>query len=699
MDIFANIPKHVQRMNTAQRQLEHLAATKHERDPLAKEIQRIVSLPIEGPPTKEEIEEFCRINTLAEQYLGGWRLFDCQVGAVMAYDFYEGGFFPIGVGWGKTLVTLMIAERAHQSNPKRSMLLLVPSQVYSQLTKHDISWARRMVPISVQFLFMGNKSRARRLAIARSRLPGCYILPYSCLSTTDSEELLNEIAPSLIIADEVHMLKNPKAARTMRVRRYLDKHNPNFVAMSGTITSRSIMDYWHLIKASLKDNCPLPLTGHIIRQWAAVLDSVPVVVDTSDESSGFYTEPIMPLVRWARKNWPDEEFKETTRGFRSAYKKRLTFAPGVVVTGEQEIGCSLVLTDTPVRNPEYDAGWDKLEEAVRVVRVDWEAPNGDEIDHAMHAYKWLYELSAGFYNDRYWPTPLAYSITKNISLELATELLEKAQHHHILLQLYKADLRRWINTRAKPKLDTPFLIGGDMERNGHKNVGRDLYDSWLTVKNAEFEGMPVRLTRPVRICAYKINDAVGWTLKLPKGEGAILWYSNKEIGIWLVEALLEVGIDVVHCPAGANEEISALGDPNAGGKGDRIVVASIGAHHIGKNLHAFHNQYIIQWPRSAVIAEQLLGRMHRNGQKADELIVHMVNSTELDIDNFAACLNDTAYIQETTGDRKKLMYATYDPLPKIIDPAILRQKGLSNKMLTGDQLRILQDKFGKTSSE
>ncbi len=696
MSIFDNVRgKDPRKVNPAQRRLDHLRATKPQRDPVAKEIQRIVQLPIEHPPTKEEVEEFCRSNTLAEQFLKGWRLFDCQVGAVMAYDFYKGGFFPIGVGWGKTLISLMIAERAHRANPKGRTLLLVPSQVYSQLTKSDIAWARRQVPISVQFILLGNKTRKRRLKLAMSRLPGCYILPYSCLSTEDSEILLDEIRPTLIIADEVHMLKNAKAARTMRVKRFLEEHKPNFVAMSGTITSRSIVDYWHLIKAALKENCPLPLSGHLIRQWSGVLDAVPIVVDNSEPGSGFYTEPIMPLVRWARKNWPNEEFLENTFGFRAAYKKRLTFAPGVVVTGEQELGCSIVLSDNPVKAPHRREGWDKLEEAVRVVREEWVAPNGDEIDHAMHQYKWLYELAAGFYNDRYWPTPEEYAATKNLSVQLADKLLEDAMWHHTLLQLYHSALRKWINTRAKQGLDTPMLIGLDMTNNGSKNVGQDLYDCWRQAKDAEFEGMPVRLTRPVRICDFKVMDAVRWAKALPEGEGGILWYSNKEIGIWLTESLEAAGLNPLHCPAGKNDEIREVGDPELGGKADRIVVASIGAHHVGKNLQAFVHQYIVQWPRSAVIAEQLLGRTHRNGQKADELTVYLSSNTELDVDNFAACLNDTAYIQETTGDRKKLMYASYDPLPKVIDSNLLRRKGLSNKILTGEQMRLLQDKFGE----
>ena len=63
-------------------------------------------------------------------------------------------------------------------------------------------------------------------------------------------------------------------------------------------------------------------------------------------------------------------------------------------------------------------------------------------------------------------------------------------------------------------------------------------------------------------------------------------------------------------------------------------------HHCsrGRNLQAFQHQIFAQWPRSALLAEQTLGRTHRNGQKADELAVHTLMSIEFDHVCRAACL-------------------------------------------------------------
>lgn len=675
--------------------LNKLASEQPARDPAAKEIDRIIRLQLWTPPTPEEMDAFERDNVLADAYRSGFRLFPAQASALMAYDLLGGGFFPIGVGFGKTLISLMVAERAYRDRNIKSSLLLVPPQVYPQLVDRDIPWARRRVPISVPFHKLGNTTKRKRLVFARSGQPGCYILPYSCLSTEDSEQLLELIEPKLIIADEAHLLKNARTARTKRIRRYLDHVQPQVVAMSGTITSKSITDYWHIIKVCLGPNCPLPLSSHLVVQWAQVLDAQQSSAWDSwragvDQVGGFRTEPIMPLVRWAQRHWPAEEFPESVRGFRKAYKLRLTTAPGVVVTGDTEIGTSLLISNQPVQPKQEPEGWRNLQEMIDRVRKEWVAPNGDELDHAIHQFGWLYQLTAGYYNDLYWPSPHVLAGERGISEEQAADLLDRAQHHHALLQLYHSTLRKWLGRRSRPGLDTPFLVGGDMERNGPKNVGPELYEVWLEARAADFKDRPDRRSRPIRVCDYKIASAVKWAEKLPAATGAILWIHHQEIGRWLVERLRSASMDVLHCPAGRQHD-AAIIDP---AHGKKIVVASISAHGTGKNLQHFEHQYVVQWPRSAVVAEQMLGRTHRTGQQADELVVVTNNSNEIDQMGFAACLNDALYIHDTTNVRQKLMFAAYETPPIMFDQATLRKHGLDPKRLTGEQIKLLEEKFG-----
>lgn len=162
----------------------------------------------------------------------------------------------------------------------------------------------------------------------------------------------------------------------------------------------------------------------------------------------------------------------------------------------------------------------------------------------------------------------------------------------------------------------------------------------------------------------------------------------------MTEALVAADIDVLHCPAGKAFN-SLICDP---ANAHRLVVASMTAHGTGKNLQHFQHQYFVQWPRSANIAEQTLGRTHRNGQKADELVVVTNSTLFFDHLNKAACINDALYIHQTTGTRQKLIYGTYDPIPKIFPPEVLRERGLQNRILDTSQRTMMHDKFGEEAA-
>jgi hypothetical protein len=181
---------------------------------------------------------------------------------------------------------------------------------------------------------------------------------------------------------------------------------------------------------------------------------------------------------------------------------------------------------------------------------------------------------------------------------------------------------------------------------------------------------------------------VRWAVNLPKGEGGIIWHWHTAIGAWLREALRYNGIDALYCPAGADAQI--LDTSNA----SKVVIASISAHSTGKNLQHHRNQMFVEWPRSARTAEQVLGRVHRNGQAAEEIVVWFCRSCLSDELWFAGTLNDALYIQMTTGARQKLIYATHDPLPTVYSPETLRMRGMEPSILDAASRRAIQERFG-----
>ena len=659
------------------------------------EIQRIVGLPIVELPTKEVVEAFCREEVQARYYDDGFRLFDTQVGAVLAWDLYNGLFAPIGVGWGKTLITLMIANRAFTERRSQRSILLVPPQVYLQLTQQDIAWARKRVGLRVPFILMGGRNLESRRVTAQSGKKGCYILPYSYLSTKDAEDILNGIKPDLLILDEAHNVKNESAARTKRLSRYMAANQPRLVALSGTITAKSINDYHHLLAHALRENCPLPLDPALASNWSFVLDAN---ADPSDAQVG----PITPLLTWSRKNFPNEKLPAGVPGFRKAYKLRLNHTPGVVATGDNEIGCSLYISNSPVPAKEYGNSpeFEQLEKYMQDVEELWRTPSGDEIDYGFHKWRYLYELTSGYYYNLRWPTVEELQKRMRLTDAEAEAHLVGAQIHHEALQEYHKALRHWIEYEGRPKLDTPFLVGSNMAQHGARDVGDALFAAWRSAKDLEFDGMPERLSEPKRICNYKIMHAVRWAAKrVEHGEGALIWFHHDAAGRWLVEELHNHGVDALWCPSeskrpGSNAVV--LDKKNA----DRILVTSMGGHGTGKNLQHFQHQLFLQFPRKADLLEQVLGRTHRNGQLADELVAATMNTLEFDDMNTSACLIDALYIHQTTGARQKAIYANWDPLPHMFPDDFLRERGFVDvaKLSAADRA-ALEEKFGPLEAQ
>lgn len=667
------------------------------------ELARILDLEFWPMLDEGQCEDMSRTHVLAHAFDDDFRLLPTQASALTGYYMANGGFFPIGVGWGKTGICLMTAEAAWKKGLQRS-ILLVPPNALEQLIKQDIPYWRRRVALSVPFQIIGGRDLAARRTLYRSGYKGCYIVPYSYLSVSDTIEMLEAIDPDLVIADECHKLKDRTRARFKRFKNMMVERDREFVAMSGTITSKSIEDYRHLIDMALKDKSPLPRSPNMALSWSRVLDAGAQI--TGDHLTG----PLESLVDWANKHrGKTNPLRLTVSDLREAFRLRLHSAPGVTATGDNEVGASISIEniDDEGRHEETE-GWEKLSVLMNQVQKEYITPNGDEIDCPLNIFKWMIELSTGFYNELIWPTPeqlvktassqrATHGLSRPMNLESAERALEVAKAAHALGQFYNKLLRGYF-IDSPAGMDTPMEVARLINQKSHL-IPNDLvtaYKVWhqaFDAIKARFGFVPERYSRAVRVCPFKINAAVEWAQE--HQNGGILWVYHREMGKWLTEELEKAGLDPVYCPAGANEEISSIFSPEGTGKGDRLVVASIMAHGEAKNLQRAPAQLFIQWPRDAKQAEQTLGRVLRVGIEkfTDHVTINTLNLLPYDHVLFAACLNDAVY-QHQTDSRRKMVYADYDPLPRIFSPEFLRTRGANPRMLNNRQREMLNDKFG-----
>ncbi len=201
-------------------------------------------------------------------------------------------------------------------------------------------------------------------------------------------------------------------------------------------------------------------------------------------------------------------------------------------------------------------------------------------------------------------------------------------------------------------LDTPGTAHAAMEegRGGLPEDIEELWWQWQEAQRAVPEGAPGREIEVVRVSPYKVDAAVKWL----SGRAGIIWVWHTALGDWVEERLRETDVPVLR---------KAAGDTWLRGDGSHkyAVVASISAHGTGRDLQDHGRQFVMQWPRSGQVMEQLLGRVHRTGQERDTLEVRTCLSTGSEIALARDCYRDTMYSARTMGGSRKLLLADYDP--------------------------------------
>jgi hypothetical protein len=313
------------------------------------EFERINALPRRVITLSEELA--ASLTAKLKTKPGTMRLWPIQAAAL--YEAYKrkGLFAPIGVGHGKTLITLLLPVVLDS----KCTVLLVPPQLKAQVTRE----AQHLYAVDFQV-----------------PLNIIHVVSYNDLSLAKTADVLERIKPDLIVADEAHSLKRKDSSRTKRFLRYM-KENPStrFCALSGTVTAKSITDYAHLIGLALKDASPLPTSYSDLMDWAGALDAAPR--ETSNPGA---------LKAFCLPNEP----------IRSGYRRRLVETPGVIATEESALGTSLEITRGEIWAPKA------VHESIQALQKTWKLGE-NEIVSATDAARHLRTLSLGFYYVWDWP--------------------------------------------------------------------------------------------------------------------------------------------------------------------------------------------------------------------------------------------------------------------------------------------------------
>lgn len=544
--------------------------------PKTKELSRILKIP-RRVWTKDEGEELAQLMTeLLKTNKGTMSLRAIQ--AVSLYDLgsYGGLICLVRVGGGKTLIAFLAPYVCEALRP----LLLIPANLRNK-TKNDMRLYRPHFEIS----------------------PMMAIESYEMLARAKQAHYLNLTKPDLIICDEAHHLKNTQAAVTRRLKRYL-KENPNtkLVFLSGTLTNRSITEYWHLFRWALPHQyVPMPHDFSELHMWSLALDEkVPP------------GSRVRPGALELLCNEEERELfkKDKLKAVRRAYSRRLVETPGVVATKETFQGTALFVRPLQLELPKV------VQDAFQRLRDDWELPDGQPISEGTVAAQHAKELALGFYY-RWNPTP------PDDWLKARREWCS-----------FVRKVLRW----NKLELDTEEQVKIAVEVGAYPR-GVEFYNNWFSIKDTFIPN-----TEPVWLHDFAVRAAWNWAKK-KKG---IVWVYHRAFG----ECLEAISGMTYYGEGGFARDGSFIEEHPPG----EPLIASINANREGKNLQIWNTNLIVHAMSSGKWWEQVIGRTHREGQK-NEVVFDVLASCIEHYQSYYKALGDAIYVQDSTPQVQKLLYA------------------------------------------
>lgn len=522
----------------------------------------------------------------------GERLWPVQSQMLQALHESGGLLGAVGVGWGKALVGLLSGRVL---DGIKQTIIFTPAATLTTLWGEYAYWR--------QFY----------------RMPSLNIYTTESLSQPRDTDLLEDLVRGLsdeqvlIVADEAHLLKDPRSSRTKRLLRFAEAHPLiRWVFLSGTMTSRSVKDFAHLAAISLKHQSPLPLDPHTVEAWAQCLD-----VDGKPSPTDWLAFQTI----W-HKAYPDKDmFQVPVRNrqelARKAFQKRLRSSPGVVCSTEGSIGATLIVHGLDLQVPQ---------EIVELMKEASSDSEDSQFDQYEDPWKVLRELSQGFHYIWDWPKDGNGKPIEDKEWLFA----RKDWNRHVRWQLAK---------HSKAGYDSPFLVAAQINRECMVGAQDQIHNAWRAWQAQKEKPQPP--TIPVWISGFLMDHAVHWAHKQPGH--VILWYEHKAVG----EALAQRGMSVF----GAGMEVPV--------QKSHTCALAIRPHGVGKQLQAWNRQLIICPPSSGTKFEQALGRTHRNGQKADQVDVFVYQHTDEYKRILKRARANARYIQHMLGSTQKLCHANY----------------------------------------
>lgn len=495
------------------------------------------------------------------------------------------GFCPMGVGDGKTIVSLMAAYLIGAERP----LLFLPASL----------------------IFNAERAIAETLS-PHWRIPqNIRIVSYEMLGRVTASKLLEKHEPDLIIADEVHKLKNLHAACTRRVARYMAAHPETaFVALSGTVMRDSILDFAHLLWWSLKRGTPLPQSRQELEEWALAIDE-PKPGKPGMDYSEIDPGALLDLCSEVDRN--SDSVVAARRGFR----RRLIETPGVIASdGEGEKVDSSIY----IRGRTYEVK-PITNEHFSVLRKSWERPDGKPFEQGVEVWACARQLAIGLHYEWNPPPPKEWMDARRGWSKYVRGVLSHSR-----------------------SLDSPNDVAQAILAGRRPDPGNVLA-KWSAIRGT---------FKPKTVPVWH-DDSVLQLCAAWGKEPGIIWTEHWHFGQRLAK---ETGLPYFG-RKGFSEDGTYIQDNNS-----KTIIASIQANRDGKDLQfKWNRNLIVSPPEGWDVVQQTIGRTHRQGQPEDEVIVDVLMGCREHVKAWRKAVAGTHAARDTVGGTPKLLLADVSGFP------------------------------------
>ena len=602
----------------------------------------------------------------------------------------EGGAVGfLGVGTGKSLIFLLAPLLF--SDARLAVLLIEPKQ-----RQH---YRSQYLRLREHFRVSSISSDAIN-AIVPGTVP-VHLVSYSILSRTENSDMLDRLKPDILLGDEFHRAAGTSAINK-RVKRYartcirerqerISQGLPvraralRLLCGSGTLEVESINDTQMICAFALGTTSPLPLDTNEAEAWSNVIDLSYKPDRKSATARALHRHFGKGFVA---ENAPVEEllFAPPEKDLREGFQKWRSQTPGIITATSSDVNAAHYFSE--LKSPEMPQ---VVKEALKNVRVDWKRPDGEELVEIVQKLACAKNVSCGFYP--YWAFPKHPCACP--SDRTSTRSLNWCPNCVLIDDWYA---RRKVFSKAKRsrlqrgeiQLDTEKLCEDAARRAwALPDIGIEVFCATCSEANKEVHWP---CTEPGHLPAWREESWPAWSEIEHKVEyeERVKWLGHDSLesqnpdthpGYYLARYLADWGrkhkgvIWFQSVPLG--RKIAELGElpyfnGGPGGeerlraeKGKRSIVCSISAHGQGTDglQEIFDTQVFAEVPSSNAKKtglEQVLGRIHRRGQKSPEVQTFVVMPSTEFRDSLRKAIQKAEYNWQMTKNLPKILSADLD---------------------------------------